>query len=498
MSHQPTGPGTNGSGQHMSPGTYGGTPQQPQGYDQSNAWHASQVSQLSQNMAWPAGTGTHAAPANPAKSIVLVLLGMILVLGIIGAAAVGFFMARADDAKAPVAQAQKIQQPAPVRNATGQSKLVVHAYPEGTQLLVNGRVVTNNAGSKGVEVDVQGGGSVKVELTRAGYRNVLHQLSVGRGTTQHLHVNLQPLPAGVAAVQPATPTPAPQSKASTSKRSSKKYASRRYSRKSSSSKKSAPARQAKKPGALTVRYSPSNAKFFLNNSPRAGGSPMRLAGLAPGSYSVRLQAAGYATLNHTVTVSEGGDANVSLQLRKQSPSMGTVDIVTAPAGATITVNGSVKGQAPLIGFNLAPGKRYRISAKKDGYRVASSTVSLKKGHNRPVVLSLSPVATTSSAAPAQPQKRVAPLRVARAAKGSAARGKSLFSSRCGSCHGNSVKSLSPASRTAAQWSRYLASGRHAYRQPLRGKVSLGELKHVKAYLMANAADAERAVAAGVR
>jgi len=63
---------------------------------------------------------------------------------------------------------------------------------------------------------------------------------------------------------------------------------------------------------------------------------------------------------------------------------------------------------------------------------------------------------------------------------------------------SSAKSLSPRVYTQAQWSRFLALRRHSRHAELRPLFSVNELADVKAYLLENAADVARGMAAGVR
>ena len=90
------------------------------------------------------------------------------------------------------------------------------------------------------------------------------------------------------------------------------------------------------------------------------------------------------------------------------------------------------------------------------------------------------------------------MKVARSRTGDADRGAKLFEGKCNRCHGREVAKVKASGKTMEQWSRYFASGRHKYRAPLKGIVSLSELADIKAYLMANAADADSDIAAGVR
>jgi hypothetical protein len=81
--------------------------------------------------------------------------------------------------------------------------------------------------------------------------------------------------------------------------------------------------------------------------------------------------------------------------------------------------------------------------------------------------------------------------------GNAGRGRALIG-RCRSCHGSSAPALDPRAHTQAQWTRFLAFRRHSRHAELRPLFSVSELADVKAFLLENAADVERGMAAGVR
>jgi hypothetical protein len=81
--------------------------------------------------------------------------------------------------------------------------------------------------------------------------------------------------------------------------------------------------------------------------------------------------------------------------------------------------------------------------------------------------------------------------------GKAFRGRSLIE-RCRSCHGSSAPALDPRVYTQSQWSRFLALRRHSRHAELRPLFSASQLADVKAYLLENAADVDRGMAAGVR
>lgn len=186
-----------------------------------------------------------------------------------------------------------------------------------------------------------------------------------------------------------------------------------------------------------------------------------------------------------------------------------MDFVSSPAGASVSIDGVARGKTPLLGLRLAANKAHAVKIKLVGHETWSSRLTPTDGRNPPLVATLkpvggsTPVAAAPRVAPPAPTPSPAPATVAaltipRASTGSAAQGRGLFGTRCGSCHGKSVASISTKRYTRAQWSRYFANGRHQVRAPLAKHLSRAQLKHIKAYLMSRAADVESATAAGVR
>ena len=267
---------------------------------------------------------------------------------------------------------------------------------------------------------------------------------------------------------------------------------------------------------LLLQSQPGGAKLHLDNAlytNKLGDADFRLT-LTPGrKVTVRVTKAGYGAFSRQFNMPAGEVRRVQVSLKrgakpvveesviKRAP-QGTIDIVANINGATIAIDGKVRGRSPALGVSLAVGQSYGVTISAPGYLSWERTLVVNKGHNPTFVASL-----VRRKAPAPPRAVAAatttpaplPLKIALKVMGKAVHGKPLFAQRCGSCHGKSVKKkLKPSDRTAAHWSRFFASGRHAFRASLVGKVTLKELAHIKSYLMSKAADVERATAAGVR
>jgi mono/diheme cytochrome c family protein len=174
--------------------------------------------------------------------------------------------------------------------------------------------------------------------------------------------------------------------------------------------------------------------------------------------------------------------------------VGTFDIVTAPSGAQVKIDGKPKGVSPVVGLSLPADRVYAVEATLDGYRAWRTRLMLSSGKNPAVVATLDKVPLTKPAVPAMRRD----ITLSRSTTGDAAAGRNVFRSKCNSCHGNSASRLDGRRYTRSQWARYFATRRHAKHAPFSPKFTRKNLADVKSYLISRAADAPRATAAGVR
>lgn len=133
----------------------------------------------------------------------------------------------------------------------------------------------------------------------------------------------------------------------------------------------------------TVVLTPNFGYFELNTSTAArvelngievGTTPYTSPRLALGDYTVRLSSAGYETKTTTISLVDAGktltvnETLVSNMLR--------VSLSTPLEGATLTVNGEVKGTESWQG-SLVPGE-YLVTAAKEGYRDSKKRVMVER------------------------------------------------------------------------------------------------------------------------
>ena len=127
------------------------------------------------------------------------------------------------------------------------------------------------------------------------------------------------------------------------------------------------------PGTLMLNSVPDGARFYVNEEFR-GVSPVTLKDVKPGTYTVRTELKGYGTDVRTVEIGNGEAPRVEVRL---SNVMGRLEIVTAPVGAQVAIDGRVVGTTsaadpsaaksdPFAIENVLEGEHV-ITLKADGY-----------------------------------------------------------------------------------------------------------------------------------
>jgi TonB family protein len=127
------------------------------------------------------------------------------------------------------------------------------------------------------------------------------------------------------------------------------------------------------------------------NGQARGRTPLDLADLPFGTYQVKVELKGYEAQAREVSLSEGSPAaEVKVALaRPAAAATGAADVVSTPAGATVTVDGRAVGRTPLAGLKLRPGRR-RIAIALDQHETWTGTVDVAAGETGRVEVRLRP------------------------------------------------------------------------------------------------------------
>jgi serine/threonine-protein kinase len=143
-------------------------------------------------------------------------------------------------------------------------------------------------------------------------------------------------------------------------------------------------------GALRVESEPAGAGVRLNGKDR-GRTPLQLADLPFGIYEVKVELKGYEAQARDVSLHAGSPlAEVKVALaRPAAAPTGAADVVSTPAGATVTVDGRAVGRTPLAGLKLRPGRR-RIAIALDQHETWTGTVDVAAGETGRVEVRLRP------------------------------------------------------------------------------------------------------------
>ncbi|MFA7172790.1 MAG: PEGA domain-containing protein [Kiritimatiellia bacterium] len=160
--------------------------------------------------------------------------------------------------------------------------LNITSEPTGAEVQING--ITR--GKTPCEIDRIPGGSVKLAVKQDGYTPHLRDIALAAGERQQLNIELEPLP-----------------------------------------------------GSLKIITIPEGARVYLGNEFK-GESPYNLIDIAPGSYRIRVEMAGHTPLARDIEVEKGTSRTEEFRLTRNT---GILTIITAPAGATIMVDGKKAG-----------------------------------------------------------------------------------------------------------------------------------------------------------
>ncbi len=127
------------------------------------------------------------------------------------------------------------------------------------------------------------------------------------------------------------------------------------------------------PVLFTVRSVPQGAGITIDNAPY-GNTDCQVP-LYPGTYSLRLNLAGYEPWEQEITVTESGGNTVIGNLVKATS---TLTLRISPSDAEVLINNVIETKRTL---EKGPGA-YKIEVKKDGYEPETRMITVEKGTPR--------------------------------------------------------------------------------------------------------------------
>jgi TonB family protein len=144
------------------------------------------------------------------------------------------------------------------------------------------------------------------------------------------------------------------------------------------------------PGALRVSSVPSGAAVSLNGEPR-GETPLDLSALDVGIHEVKVELKGYAAQTRSVTLTtEQPSQDVAFNLSRPQPTTGTLEVVSTPSLAAVSIDGVRVGETPLAGHRVKIGT-HRLEVSREGHRTWSEEIAVEPGRRRRVDAQLEPL-----------------------------------------------------------------------------------------------------------
>ncbi|MDD1705749.1 MAG: PEGA domain-containing protein [Methanoregulaceae archaeon] len=137
-------------------------------------------------------------------------------------------------------------------------------------------------------------------------------------------------------------------------------------------------------GSLNVTSSPSAASVTLDGVSK-GTTPIVIPNVTTGLHTVRVEKTGYQPLENLVTVNAGMTTNVHAVLSAipPVPVNGTLNVQSAPASATVLLDGVNRGLTPLLIPDI-PSGIHTLRLEKTGYTAWENPVTIIAGETTTV------------------------------------------------------------------------------------------------------------------
>ena len=136
-------------------------------------------------------------------------------------------------------------------------------------------------------------------------------------------------------------------------------------------------------GALSINSTPSGATIVLDGT-TVGTTPKVIYSIAAGSHSLILKKSGYQDYTTNALVGSGTMTVISADMELLP---GSLSIKSTPTGATVVVDGTIKGTTPLVLGNISVGS-HTVQVQKLGYNEYSTTVKVTSGKTTTVSATL--------------------------------------------------------------------------------------------------------------
>ena len=139
---------------------------------------------------------------------------------------------------------------------------------------------------------------------------------------------------------------------------------------------------------------PQGAKVTLDGQPVDGVTPLTLPNLQVGqAYKLAVSLPGHQTLNDTIVVKDGQPIQRMLTLVQ---AVGSLTVLSTPPGAAISIDGVMRGLAPVTVDGIDSSRPHPVTATLGGYQSATVAAAWGQGESKSKTISL-PLAPLSKA-----------------------------------------------------------------------------------------------------
>lgn len=141
-------------------------------------------------------------------------------------------------------------------------------------------------------------------------------------------------------------------------------------------------------GSLLVAGDVSGAAIYIDGTPR-GSTPTVIEGLTEGDHQIEVRPndASMQPFQQTVRIIAGERLTLSPTLRPAPAAAGSLRVLVSVAGAIVSLDGEIIGEAPASAPDVTPGEHI-VEARAPGYVPAQQPVSIEPGRQRIISITL--------------------------------------------------------------------------------------------------------------
>ena len=143
-------------------------------------------------------------------------------------------------------------------------------------------------------------------------------------------------------------------------------------------------------GSIIINSYPEKASVYINDN-LAGETPITIKNLDAGTYTVTVKLAGYKAYNEVVNLS-GRNAKKTISIILEHSTF-EIQVDSAPQGATVYLDGLLKGNTPLLISDVTTDVKHVLELKLENYSDYLQTINGQEGDTIQIFAQLEPVTT---------------------------------------------------------------------------------------------------------